>query len=114
MKMIMYAVRDTQADATMRPIFFEKDAIAIRAFILSVSNAEDPMNKTPVDFTLYRIGTYNDELMLLNADGPQDPVRLMNGLEAISQRTFDLEQIDALNKEIDAIKNGEDTQQGLF
>ncbi len=114
MKMIMYAVRDTQADATMRPIFFEKDAIAIRSFILSVSNAEDAMNKTPVDFTLYRIGTYDDELMLLNADGPQDPVRLMNGLEAISQRTFDLEQIDALHKEIEAIKNGDDRQQGLL
>ncbi len=111
--MKLYAVRDTQADATMRPVFFEKDEIAIRSFILSVSNAEDPMNKTPVDFTLYRIGTYDDETMLLNEAGPQDPARLMNGLEAISQRTFDLEQIAALNKEIKAIQNGEDTPLGL-
>ncbi len=105
MKMFVYAVRDTQADACMRPVFYEKDAVAVRSFILSISNAEDPMNKTPVDFTLYRIAEFNDETMLI--DG-KDPVRLMNGLEAISQRKFDLEQISALNEEINAIKNGED------
>ncbi len=99
--MVMYAVRDTQADATMRPVFFEKDAIALRSFILSVSNADDPMNKTPVDFTLYRIGEYDDEKMLLTGN---DPTRLMNGLEAVSQRQFDLDSIQALHKEIEQIK----------
>ncbi len=105
MKMFVYAVRDTQADACMRPVFFERDAVAIRSFKLSVSNAEDPMNQTPVDFTLYRIAAFDDETMLMTSE---EPFRLLNGLQAISDRQFDLEQISALNKEIDAIKNGED------
>ncbi len=105
MKMFVYAVRDTQADACMRPVFFERDAVAIRSFKLSVSNADDPMNKTPVDFTLYRIAKFDDETMQMIHE---EPYRLMNGLEAISQREFDLEQISALNKEINILKNGED------
>ncbi len=102
MKMKVYAVRDTQADATMRPVFFERDEVAIRSFKLSIANADDPMNANPVDFTLFRLGKYDDELMALEGE---EPYRLMNGLEAISQREFDLEQIAALHKEIDSIKN---------
>lgn len=109
MKMNVYAVRDSQADATMRPVFYQSDAVALRSFTLTVSDADDQMNKTPVDFTLYRIATFNDETMAMEGI---DPVRLMNGLEAISNRKFDLEQISALNKEIEAIKNGEDLKYG--
>lgn len=101
MKSKIYTVRDAQAEAAMRPVFFEQDAIAIRSFKMSVTNADDPMSSNPDDYTLYRIGVYDDESMLIES---HDPVRLMGGLEAVADRRIDQEKIAALHKEIEEIK----------
>lgn len=102
MEMKIYVVRDSQAECSMRPVFYERDAVAIRAFKMSVTNADDQMSSNPDDYTLYCIGEYNDETMIIM---PLDPKRLINGLEAVSERKFDLEKIDALHKEIENIQN---------
>ena len=105
MKAQVYVVRDSQADATMRPFFFERDAVAIRSFILSVTNANEAMSNTPEDFTLYRVGTYDDESMFLVGE---DPVRLINGLEAVQAREGDQRKLQDLHQQIQQIENGED------
>lgn len=101
MRMNVYTVRDSQSEAAMRPVFFERDAVAIRSFKLSVTNADDPMANAPDDYILYRIGEYDDETMLIKG---YDPVRLIGGLEAIADRAIDKEKIEALQKEIKALE----------
>lgn len=100
----LYTIRDAKAEAAMKPILFEQDAIAIRQFELTVTNADNPMSQNPEDYTLYKIGIWDDENMLIEAC---DPVRIITGLNAYSNRKLQLEKIAELNRQIDFIKEGE-------
>lgn len=105
MKYKVYVVRDAAAEATMRPVFFERDAVAMRSFTLQVASGDDQMSNSPEDFTLYRVGSYDDDSMVLVSE---DPHRLLNGLEAINNRRIDQEKIKELQADIQQIQTGED------
>jgi hypothetical protein len=107
--MKMYTIRDATTELFFGRIFlFENDAHAIRVFKDVVTNKDDPMGQHPDDYTLYYVGTYDD------SDGipmGEDPRRVITGVEAVRQRGFDLEKLQELNKEIEAIKkNGANLQ----
>lgn len=103
MKMQMYVVMDAQAEATTRPMFFERDAVAIRWFKGVVHDEGNQMGRTPEDFTVYRVGEYDDEFMLLEGHEAQ---RLINGLEAKQHVALDQEAIADLQAQIRRIENG--------
>lgn len=102
MKINLYAVRDVKADAAMKPLLFERDEIAIRQFELTVVAADNPMSLNPEDYVLYKIGVWDDVGMYIE---PMDPLRLITGLEAYSNRKLQMEKIEALNRQIDFITN---------
>ena len=105
MIMLMYAVYDSQAEAAMRPLFFERDAVAVRWFTGAVHDEANQMGRTPEDFTLYRLGDFDDESMLVEG---VDPVRVINGLEARKGLAVDRQKVADLQRQIHAIENGED------
>lgn len=90
----MYSIFDSAAKAYATPFFMQNDGLAIRAFQSNV-NAEEENNisKYPDQFTLFKIGSYNDETAEID---PITPSSLGNALN------FKTETIqDDLGKKID-------------
>lgn len=94
MKLNVYSIYDSAAKAYATPFFMQNDGLAIRAFQSNVnSNEENNISKYPDQFTLFKIGEYNDE----NAEiEPITPASLGNAL------TFKTETVeDELSQKID-------------
>lgn len=64
MQYIICAVRDSKSEAFGRPFFSVSEGTAIRGFDDEVNrqDPENPLNKHPEDFTLYKLGTFNDTI----------------------------------------------------
>ena len=79
MNLNLYSVYDTAAAVYSRPFAATSDPAAIRTFCDIASDATHDIGKHPEDYTLMRLGTFDDN------DGtirPEDPTRLITGLEA--------------------------------
>lgn len=55
----IYAIYDSKAEAFMTPIFVDKDGQALRDFQDAVMNKDSVFNRHPEDYTLFKIGTYD-------------------------------------------------------
>lgn len=78
MKLKMYVVHDSKADAFMQPFFLNEDEQAVRGFSDSVNNPESPFFNHASDYTLYRIGQYSEENGEVTAE---DRRALVNGVD---------------------------------
>lgn len=61
MKLEIFAVHDTAADAFLSPHFFQTTAIAIRAFGQSCADPDSGFHAHPSDYTLFHIGTFDQD-----------------------------------------------------
>lgn len=79
----IYAVRDEKAGLFNQPFCQKNHTVAIRAFSMEV-NRDDPGNvlfHNPEDFTLYELGSFDeDNGALLRTDKPQ-PVATATSLK---------------------------------
>jgi len=60
MQLGMYTVFDTKAGAYLRPFFARTNAEAIRMFSDTVSDANSLIAKHPEDFSLFKVGEYDE------------------------------------------------------
>lgn len=61
MKLNVYSIFDSAAKAYTNPFFMHNDGLAIRAFADNVnSEQENNISKHPDQFTLFRIGEFDD------------------------------------------------------
>lgn len=84
MKVKLYAVYDVASGVYDGPHAQQTDAVATRNFAQAVNNPESPIGKNPDDFTLFRVGTWDDsngEII------PESVVKIVNGLEVIANVT---------------------------
>lgn len=102
--MFLYAIRDSKSELFTRPYGFHNDGMAMRSFEAAVAGADDPMSAHPEDYTLYKVGEYDDSNGILRG---MDPERVITGLEAYSNRRLNQEKIAELERQIDFIKDGE-------
>lgn len=58
-KLKAFAVRDSKAEAYLRPWFSETRGAAIRAFCDAVNDESSPFYTHCADYTLFEIGEYN-------------------------------------------------------
>lgn len=59
-KIFVYSVKDELTDTFMQPIFHESDLEVGRIFEYQINNT--PIWKSnPADFSLYKLGTFNEE-----------------------------------------------------
>lgn len=89
MKMTIYTIFDAAAQTFTRPIFLPADGMATRVFVDMIQDPNQELHKYPQDYTLFRIGTYDDQDANIE---PQPAQRLMSGSEAIKiarQRRLD-------------------------
>lgn len=57
----LYSVFDQKAKAYLAPFAMTNDDVAMRAFADTVNDGESPMAKHPEDYTLIRLGTFDDD-----------------------------------------------------
>lgn len=82
MKVQVYSVYDTKAEAFGQPFFMQADGIAVRAFIEACNNKDGEFIKYPNDFTLYNIGMYDDSTGAIFSNKPEE---LLTAAQALSK-----------------------------
>lgn len=82
MKMNVYSIFDSAAGAYMRPFYCQADGQAIRMFSDIANDDNHDVGKHPKDYTLVRIGSYNDKDAKLS---PEPVESLVTALEIRSQ-----------------------------
>ncbi len=82
MKLNMYSIFDTASGLYSRPYFTQTDGEAIRSFSDIANDASHPVGVHPADYTLFRIGIFDDNNgKLINEDNSS----LTNALQEISR-----------------------------
>lgn len=61
MKLGLYAVLDRKLGSFARPFVMNNDGMAVRAFLTAKQDPSSEMSKYPEDFSLYALGTFDDE-----------------------------------------------------
>jgi hypothetical protein len=81
MRLNVYTIFDVASGAYMRPFFLQSDGQAMRAFTDIATDAEHDVGAHPEDYSLFRIGTYDDNRGQLV---PEDPECLATALEVVA------------------------------
>lgn len=98
MRLNVYTIFDTASGAYMRPFFMQSDGQAIRSFKDISLDADHAVGQHPEDYSLWRIGTFNDNNAKLEAE---DRECLATALELVaSAQRVDQEKHEKLNGEI--------------
>lgn len=74
MKINVYSVFDVKSAVFAHPFYMAADGVAVRAFGGAVNEPDSLMCRHPSDFSLYRIGQFDDSVGLLIAE--KQPVAL--------------------------------------
>lgn len=61
MKYFCFAIYDSVSRSFAPPFHMASPNVAVRAFALGVNSAESHLSKHPTDYTLFQIGTFDDE-----------------------------------------------------
>lgn len=77
----LYAIFDSASGVYDGPFRSKTDGEAQRMFIDICADADHPIGKHPDDYTLMRVGKWNDGTGHLAAEGP---VKVINGIEAVA------------------------------
>ncbi len=98
MKLNMYAIYDTASGLYGRPLFAQADGEAIRAFDDLSVNADHEVGKHPEDYSLNRLGIYDDTNgKLINEENEC----LITGLEAVAKsRNVKRDNLELFDKNV--------------
>ena len=101
-----YTIFDTASGAYMRPFFLLSDSQATRSFTDIATDAEHEVGKHPEDYSLVRIGTFNDSK---GQFAIEDVSVLATGLEVVasSRSTAGLRKFQEQFEGADAPANGQ-------
>ena len=86
MKVDLYAVFDRCSGVYDGPIPGRADAEMVRNFTFMCTNKESKISQSPEDFTLFKVGKWNDGTGELE---PSVPEKLINGAEATANLMSD-------------------------
>lgn len=81
MRLNVYTIFDSASQAYMRPFFMQSDGQALRSFTDIAQDADHEIGKHPEDYSLYRIGTYDDQKGALH---PEDKECLATAQEVVA------------------------------
>ncbi len=98
MKQNLYAIYDTASALYLRPIFAQSDGQAMRSFADAAVAAEGEIGKHPEDYTLVRIGMWEDTTAKLV---DEQNASLLTGLEAVANsRNVNKDNLEVFDKNI--------------
>lgn len=84
----MFAIYDAAAGCYRSPMHMKSAGLAIRAFTDAVNAKDNELSAHPEDFTLFRVGTFDDDTGEVTAFKPT-PMKVMTALEVVAQRGDD-------------------------
>jgi len=76
MKKVAYAVYDSKSKFFTAPFCCANDMVALRLFSAAVNDPATDVSKFPTDYTLFRVGHYDDEHGLLTPISPLENLGL--------------------------------------
>jgi len=85
MKLNVYSVFDVKAAVYANPFYMPNDLVAIRGFTGAVNSPDSMLYKHPEDYMLYRLGSFNDSIGLLEAENP--PVCICTAASVVVSKT---------------------------
>lgn len=68
MILLAFAIRDNKAEAFNTPFFAPTRGLAVRSFQEAVNDPASPFAKYPDDFTLFQVGSFDDNTGRLSAE----------------------------------------------
>lgn len=71
----VFSICDGKAGSWLPPFFARSEGSAIRSLMNALSDVNSDFSKYPEDYTLYRIGTFNDDSGSLDGYSPVAVVR---------------------------------------
>ncbi len=74
MKTGIFAIYDSKAEAYLQPFFSQNKATAIRQFTQATQDGGTPFNKNPGDYTLFAIGTWDEQTAEIEQDEVKTPL----------------------------------------
>lgn len=74
MILVVMVAYDKKAQAYMTPFFVNNQQLGIRAFKDACNNAESPICRNPEDFSLFRLGTFDDNTGAMKLSDVPEPV----------------------------------------
>lgn len=80
----MYSVHDAAAQAYLPPFYFLHDNQAIRTFTDCINSEKHQFSHHPDDYTLYKIGTFDDDGASI---GNIAPISLGNGINFVKSKS---------------------------
>ncbi len=80
----IYSTYDSKAHAYMAPFYMHEDGMATRVFQQAITDSTHQFGKAPQDYTLFRLGTFDDSSGTLHNS---TPISLGNGLEFLKPIT---------------------------
>ena len=99
MKLQMYSIFDQAAKAFAQPFFMHNDGLAIRAFQDNANSADSQIAKHPDQFTLYNIGTYDDQTGQVDTVDPKSLGIAQTYIQPEEQNTLMQELIQELKQQ---------------
>lgn len=99
----LYAIFDTACGTYTKPVFAPADGVVTREFQSLCTNDENPYGEHPEDYTLFRLGTLDDQTGKFS---PEDPCKIATGLELVAlSRAVNREATELLNKQLNEQAN---------
>jgi hypothetical protein len=90
MKLFVYAVFDRASGIYDRPWPAHSDEAAMRGFGDVCKNPDAPIGQHPEDYTLFRIGTWDDNKGEIVGEAPE---KVVNGAEVLAKEKRPLEAV---------------------
>ena len=111
MKINIYSVHDAKAKAYGQPFLLQTDGLATRSFIQATLSDKTEFGKYPLDYSLFRIGVYDDETSIIKSESP--PELLLTAMQAmiISEKESQkiIEQTKQIQEQDDEISNANES-----
>lgn len=90
-KVKMYAIFDSAAQAYLSPFCALSDGVARRMFEQAARDPQSTISRYPADNTLFRIGSYDDERAMLECE-PNGNEVICNALEVLAVKNVDAQK----------------------
>lgn len=84
MNQLIFTVYDVKAKAYTPPFFIHTQDMAVRGFADAINDQQHAFGKHPEDYTLYKLGTFNDTSAHFNLE--KEAVLVTKGLHLVKTR----------------------------
>jgi hypothetical protein len=100
MELQVFSVYDQKAKAFLPPFFFHNEGIARRTFMDMVNKKDHQWNAHPEDYTLFKIGRFDDNSGEMIGVSPET---LVNGLQVIDD-ALGMDGLENVLANLDSLK----------